>query len=192
MNWRTPAAAGLLALFIVAQQRLAQPGADAASFTLRAQLIAATIAAATCSLLQDPAANLLDASPTTLARRTVIRLSFAALTWTTTWSLTLALIATASGAPPLMKLTGQAIILLAVAVGVASSHGTAAGAGAVGLLMFAALVLPNRWSVLAGDDASHQRLALTGLAGLLALTWTSRDKARPHRSFSNVPTRRRQ
>lgn len=182
LPWRTPLAAAGLSVALVVQHRLTQPSADAGSFTLRAQLIAAIAAAAAATLLDDPAAALVDTSPTTRAWRTGLRVTQGLLAWSATWAATLALIATAAGTPPVASLTRQALALLAVAVGVAAIRGATAAAAAVGLVTFSALIVPDRWSLLSGEPAANWRLALLGLAGGIALVWASRDRRRRHHS----------
>lgn len=181
-SWRTPLAAAGLSLALVIQHRLTQPAADAASFTPRAQLVAAIAAAAAATLLDDPAAVLVATSPTTRAWRTGLRVTQGLLAWSATWAVTLALIATAAGTPPVASLTRQALALLAVAVGVAAIRGAANAAAAVGLVTFSALMVPDRWSLLSGEPAANWRLALLGLAGGIALVWASRDGGRRHHS----------
>lgn len=180
--WPTPLAAAALAVALVIEHRLVQPSADAGSFTVRAQMVAALAAAAAATVLNDPAANLLDSSPTTRARRTGLRLAQALVVWAATWTLTLALIATAPGSPPVAELTVQALVLVAVAAGAALTGGATAGAATVGLLTFSAFLVPERWSLLSGDPAANRRLGLLGLVGAAAGVWASRDRARRHRA----------
>ena len=179
--WPTPLAAAALAVALVIEHRLVQPSADAGSFTVRAQMVAALAAAAAATVFHDPAANLLDSSPTTRARRTGLRLAQCLVVWTATWTLTLSLIATAPGSPPVAELTLQALVLVAVAVGAATTGGTTAGAAAVGLITFSALLVPERWSLLSADRAASLRLGLLGVVGVVAGCWASRDRARHHR-----------
>jgi len=180
--WRTPLAAAVLSMALVVQHRLSQPSAGAGSFTQRVQLVAAIAAAAAATLIEDPAADLVDTSPTTRAWRTGLRVAQGLLAWSATWAATLALIATSAGTPPVVELTRQALALLAVAVGVAAIRGATAGAAAVGLVTFSALMVPDRWSLLSGEPAASWRLGLLGLAGGIALAWASHDRGRRHHS----------
>ena len=187
--WRTPLTAAGLSVALVGQHRLTQPTADVGSFTQRAQLVAALAAAAAATLLDDPAAALVDTSPTTRAWRTGLRVAQGLLAWSATWAVTLALVATAAGTPPVAELTRQALALLAVAVGVAAIRGATAGAAAVGLVTFSALMVPDRWSLLSGEPAANWRLGLLGLAGGIALAWASLDRGRRHHSLRSLHAR---
>ncbi len=182
ISWRGPLSAASLAATIIVHQRLAQPSAEAGSFTIRAQLAAALAAAAAAIVLDDPAARLVDTSPTTRAWRTGARLTLGLAAWAATWALTLTLIASAPGSPPVTELTRQALVLLALAIGVAANSNPTAGAATVGLVAVSALVVPDRWSILSGDPAANWRLGLLGLAGVVALAVASRDQARRRRS----------
>ena len=53
--WPTPLAAAALAVALVIEHRLVQPSADAGSFTVRAQRVAARAAAAAATVFHDPA-----------------------------------------------------------------------------------------------------------------------------------------
>ena len=180
--WRVPIAAMAMSVAIIAQDRLTRPSADASSFSVHVQLIAALIAASAPALLDDPAATLAATSPTTRAWRTVIRVSMVLLVWFAAWALTLVLVNTAPGSVAWTDLTRQALVLLSVGIGAAAMRGTGAGAAAVGLVMFASLLLPDRWTILSSDRAAIWRLAVLAVAGVIALIWASSDPARRHRS----------
>jgi hypothetical protein len=178
MPWRAPLGAAALAVVVIVQHRLIHPSADAGSFMLRAQLVAAAAAAAAATTLEDPAAALVETSPTTAGWRGTLRLSHALLAWASTWAVTLALIASAPGKAPMADLTLQAGALLAVAVGFAALWGPAAGSATVGLIAFSSLLVPDRWSLLGGGRAANGRVVLLAVAGMAAFAWATQDRAR--------------
>ena len=176
--WRAPLGAAALAVAIIVQQRVAHPSADAGSFMLRGQMVAAAAAAAAATTLEDTAAALVETSPTTAWWRGALRLSNALAVWVATWTITLALIATAPGRTPVAELTLQAGALLAVAMGAAATWGPAAGSAAVAVLALSALLVPDRWSLLGGGPDADSRLVLLAMAGVAAFVWAMRDQAR--------------
>ena len=184
--WRAPLGAAVLAAVVIVQHRVIHPSANAGSFILRAQLIAAAAAAAAATTLEDPAAALVETSPTTAGWRGALRLSNALAVWASTWALTLALIATAPGRTPVAELTLQAGALLAVAVGAAAIRGPAAGSAAVAFVAFSALLVPDRWSLVGGGPDANNRLGLLAVAGVAAFAWAMRDQARRTARFHRL------
>ena len=184
--WRAPLGAAALAVVVLVQHRVTHPSADAGSFIVRAQLVATAAAAAAATTLEDPAAALVETSPTTAGWRAALRLSNGLAVWASTWALALALIAAAPGRTPVAELTLQAGALLAVAVGAAATWGPAAGSAAVALVAFSALLVPDRWSLLGGGPDANGRLGLLAIAGVAAFAWAMRDQARRTARFRRL------
>lgn len=145
-------------------------------------------------LLDDAAGATVGASPRSLARRRLLRVALALPLLCTAWagSLWYATAADAAwfGPDTRAALTLQFAAMLtvtlassAIALRVApDEHGGWTGALAPFAILTAALVLPDRWALLAapGDDAwsaAQPRWAALLALGLLTLMWANRDPA---------------
>jgi hypothetical protein len=145
-------------------------------------------------VLDDPASATIDASPTSLARRRMLRIVLVLPLLCGVWAASLYYATSANGAPlgPDARgaLSVQFIAMLAITLGASAAalrmmpgeRGGWAAVSALLALFVAAYYLPQRWTLLAvpGDAGSHgaqQRWALLLAVGLLALIWASRDPA---------------
>jgi len=147
-------------------------------------------------VLDDPASATTDASPTSLAKRRMLRIALALPLPLLggVWAASLYYATTADGAPLGPDARGalsiQASAMLATTLGASAAAlrlmpGEASGWAAV-VIPFALLVcvyyLPQRWTLLAtpaepGWQAAQQRWILLLAVGVLALIWASRDPA---------------
>lgn len=148
-------------------------------------------------LLDDAADATVGATPTSLARRRMLRVALALPLLCVVWAGSLWYATTADGAwfgPDTwaaLSLQLAAMLALTLAASalalrvMADEHCGWAGALAPFVLFAGALTLPERWTLLAlpGDgawDAAQQRWAVLLAVGLLALAWASRDPAARH------------
>lgn len=178
---------------VLAVEIEARSGAGAGTLASHGRLAAIAVAGAASFLLHDAAAATVASAPVTLARRTAVRASVAAvlvfgaslvLGWRSGlfWS---------AAAPDHRDLVGRLALevatYLALALGAAAwaaRHGRApgvVGAGVVLIAVLAALQLPEPWSPLpvsplAPDAPRDLAVALAAGAGVAALQ--SRDPAR--------------
>ena len=145
-------------------------------------------------VLDDPASATTDASPTSLAKRRMLRIALTLPLLGAVWAGSLYYATTADGAPLGPDARGalsiQASAMLATTLGASAAAlrlmpGEASGWAAV-VVPFALLVcayyLPQRWALLAtpaepGWQAAQQRWVLLLAVGVLALIWASRDPA---------------
>ncbi len=145
-------------------------------------------------LLDDAAAATVAATPRSLARRRLLRVALALPLLCVAWvgSLWYATGADAASSGPHARaaLSLQFVAMLALTLAGSAialrlspeEHGGWTGALAPLAIVAAALVLPERWALLAtpGDDAwhaTHWRWAALLALGLLAFIWANRDPA---------------
>ncbi len=145
-------------------------------------------------VLDDPAGATLDASPTSLAQRRMLRIALVAPLLCGVWTALLYYATSAAGAPwgPEARgaLSVQFAAMLAATFGASAAAlrlmpGERAGWVAVVApfaLLVAAYYLPERWALLAapgepGWNGAQQRWVLLLAAGLLTFVWASRDPA---------------
>jgi len=159
---------------------------DVSGALLAATIIGAAIVALT---VEDPAGETLSASPTSLARRRVLRLSALALALAVTWGCVL-MAAEVAGRFTGHELAqraaeGAAVAGLAAATsglahrrGVTGSAEIGAVAGALGVLVITSLA--HRFQQLPAllSEPHHGRWWLVALVGWVVAAWTWRDPAR--------------
>jgi hypothetical protein len=182
------------ALVLATAPWLDRPGAAVPVLRGAAVLLACAVAFA----VDDAAASILAASPTTLRRRLTSRIALAGALAATTWS-ALVLLATArADAVPAGALSLEAATLGAIAVAAAAGlhtwHGITEPAVLTAPLVLGAVLaanlLPPDWALLAPDpsvpgwQAAHYRWA--GVLALAAVTLVvaSRDRAAGQRRWS--------
>jgi hypothetical protein len=156
-------------------------------------------------VLDDPASATVDASPTSLARRRMLRIALVLPLLCGVWAASLWYATSADGAPfgPHARgaLTVQFGAMLAVTLGASaaalrlmpSERGGWTGVIALFALLGAAFYLPRRWALLAAPSdnvwhAAQQRWALLLALGVLALAWANRDPAARRHQFRRPPT----
>lgn len=145
-------------------------------------------------VLDDPASATTDASPTSLAKRRMLRIALALPLLGGVWAASLYYATSADGAPLGPDARGalsiQASAMLATTLGASAAAvrlmaGETSGWAAVGVpfaLLVCVYYLPQRWALLAtpaepGWQAAQQRWVLLLAVGVLALIWASRDPA---------------
>ena len=152
-------------------------------------------------VLDDPAADLLAASPTTVARRWAARLLLAAGLTAFAWILLLVWVDAVADAVPWLALSVEAAALGAFAVAVAAAlrrwrevcEPGALTAPAVFGGVLAANLLPQRWSLLAADPsaagwtASHLRWAALLGAAVVVVAAAAQDPGRRSTRPSSTP-----
>lgn len=143
-------------------------------------------------VLDDQSADVLAASPTTLMRRWAARLGLAVGVCAVAWTGALAWAGVVAGGLPWLALSVEAAALAAFAVALAAAlrrwrdirEPGALVAPAVFGAVIGANLLPQRWSLLAGDPsglgwmAAHVRWAAVLLATLVVLVVAAQDPAR--------------
>lgn len=180
ISWLPLLAAGALGLVLLL---LGEPTIT------RLRLVAVALCAGTAFALDDPAAETLASSPTTLLVRRLVRVALVLPVVAALWALLVA----AGGQPADAALALELAALLAVALTATAvaarfaPDGRGALAAAPALLVLlaaAAIALPDRWTLLAWGPAdphwagAHGRWALVLVLALLALLQVSRDPAR--------------
>ncbi len=145
--------------------------------------------------LDDPAADLLAASPTTMAKRWAARLGLAAGLVAASWALLSAWVGGVVGGLPWLALSVEAAALGGFSVALAAAlrrwrdvrePGPLVAPAVFGAVL-AANLLPQRFSLLAGDPsgngwtAAHMRWATILMAALLVVAVAAQDPAVRHR-----------
>lgn len=154
--------------------------------------VALLLAGGLVVVLDDPAADVLAASPTPLARRWLARLMPAITLAAGAWALAVAWVGAVAGALPWQALTVEAAGLGSCAVALAAAlrrwrdvrePGPLAATALFGAVV-AAYPLPPRWSLFVGDPswpgwtAAHLRWATVLALGLLVVVLAGQDPAR--------------
>ena len=152
---------------------------------------AVLLACAVAFAVDDPAGDVLAASPTPLRRRVGLRILLAGAGAAAVWGALLLLARAAGGAPPAAELSLEALTLtvvgLAVSLGLQAWRGIDSpgilAAPAVAGAVLATFALPSKWALLTpgpglpGWQEAHERWgALLAVAGVLAVLAT-RDRA---------------
>lgn len=145
-------------------------------------------------VLDDPASATTDASPTSLAKRRMLRIALTLPLLGGVWAASLYYATSADGAPLGPDARGalsiQASAMLATTLGASAAAlrlmpGETSGWAAVGIpfaLLACVYYLPQRFALLAtpaepGWQSAQQRWVLLLAVGVLALIWASRDPA---------------
>ena len=182
-----PTVAAVLAMAAIPAATLVVQGADDFSGALIAAIL---LSGATAGyLVEDPAGDTLSASPTSLARRRLLRLATIALGVTVT--LLLVVVAATSQVPigPL-RLADRAAELLAVTGVAAGTAGlvqrsggaaaapTGAVAGPLSALLISSLAVRFHGLPAIASAANHDRWWIVALVGWTTAAWVSRDPYR--------------
>lgn len=141
--------------------------------------------------LDDPAADLLAASPTTMAQRWAARLGLAIGLVTVCWALLLAWVSGVAGGLPWLAMSVEAAALGGFAVALAAAlrrwrdvrePGPLVAPAVFGAVL-AANLLPQRWSLLASDPsgngwtAAHVRWGAVLMTTLIVVAVAAQDPA---------------
>jgi hypothetical protein len=182
------AALGGIAVLVTLTASVAD-GTTGAAWTLRGTAL--FLAAAAAFALDDPAADVLAPSPTTLAARRLVRLTVVGAVSAGTWLAVAAYLSVRGTSVSLAALGVESLGVVAAAVAAAAvlaARGTPTPgllvAPAVPVIVLATAQIPRRWALL-GDptqwsDASTRWLVVVALAAAVVVR-TSRDPASPPR-----------
>ncbi len=179
------AAAGLLG--VAAWRALDEP--TGALMVLRGTAV--LLACAVAFAVDDPAGDVLAASPTPLRRRFGMRILLAGALALAVWCALLLLAQAAGGQPPAAALSLEALTLTAVGLAAGLAFQTWRGIGSPGILaapavagaVLASFALPAKWALLApgpglpGWQEAHQRWAAVLVVAVAVGVLATRDRA---------------
>ena len=140
---------------------------------LRTAMIALSIGAA--FVLDDPAADTVESSPAPLLFRATLRIALVLPLVAALWGL---LLWAASGSPAVGASTLELAGMLAVTFAAAALLNAAAAGPVLLVVLGAARLLPDRWSIFDGSRAAHERWAMLLAIALAGFFYASLDPGR--------------
>jgi hypothetical protein len=172
---------------------VAWPSLDTGSGLLVLRGTAVLLAVAVTFAVDDPAADVLAASPTPLRQRVMVRVALAVAVAGAAWTAAAAVVA-ARDHVPVAGLTLEVLALAMVGIAVALALQTWGGATDPGILtapvvagaVLAANLLPSRWALLVAGpggpewEQAHRRWAAVLVVAVVAARLATADRASRH------------